>query len=348
MTPPVAKRFEKHDKVVGIFYLALLKQILADANLPFTGYDGPEQDLNEPHKRISLMQLFRASYASLKNAPPGLGFDYGKQLNLIAADAVGQLIMSCNTLGEAFEAIRRFHVLLSICLRIECRYHGDTVAVQFHDYYPLATPSPLRWFCSEALFTSLQRQACWLTGERLAYRQIRLPYARPPHWQRYQQEFNCEISYDADCHEVSFDRAFLQQPILTANAQLRDLKNRECERALRRWQSRFSVKEQVQSILARSCPEFPTLEQVAQQLHTSRSCLYRKLQNSRTSYQCLINDFKRQQSIELLRDTPLPIHEIAERLGFSDASSFRRAFKNWTGRQPSSLRMPQQGARQAQ
>jgi len=338
MTAPIPLRPEKHEPIVGTFYLALLKQVLENRGYTLQGYQGPPEDLQDPYKRVSLATFYKVCFRSLADLPGGLGFDYGEQLNLIAADRVGQLIMSSATLGEAFMYLRRFHVLLSICCRVESQEGGDSAYIRFRDFYPVHTPPTLCWFASEALYTSLRVQASWLSGRPLRYRRVAVPFARPDHGDRYEAMFECPVEFGAPVHEVEFDRAYLDLAVLSGNAQLCAQKRRQCERALHRWQSRFSVKEQVETILEKTCPEFPTLDQVAHQLNTSRSCLYRKLQHNRTSYQCLINEFKRKRSVVLLKNTPMTVCEIAEQLGFSDASSFRRAFKSWTGLQPSALR----------
>jgi transcriptional regulator GlxA family with amidase domain len=41
---------------------------------------------------------------------------------------------------------------------------------------------------------------------------------------------------------------------------------------------------------------------------------------------------------ELLENTHLGIKQVAERVGFADATSFRKAFRKWTGRAPSDFR----------
>lgn len=41
---------------------------------------------------------------------------------------------------------------------------------------------------------------------------------------------------------------------------------------------------------------------------------------------------------ELVRDPALTLAEVAFRVGFSDAATFSRAFKRWTGLPPGALR----------
>jgi hypothetical protein len=45
--------------------------------------------------------------------------------------------------------------------------------------------------------------------------------------------------------------------------------------------------------------------------------------------------------IELLENTRMSIDQVAERVGFADATSFRKAFKKWTGGAPSDFRSGQ-------
>jgi AraC-like DNA-binding protein len=42
---------------------------------------------------------------------------------------------------------------------------------------------------------------------------------------------------------------------------------------------------------------------------------------------------------ELLENTHLAMDQIAERVGFADAVSFRKAFKKWTGCSPTDFRL---------
>jgi AraC-like DNA-binding protein len=52
----------------------------------------------------------------------------------------------------------------------------------------------------------------------------------------------------------------------------------------------------------------------------------------------LLGSLRQQRALALLEDTSLSMSEIAERLGFSDLSSFSQAFKRWFGVSPSHRR----------
>lgn len=335
-------QFSKTEKVVGIFYLSLLKHVLDEAGYSLRGFQGTHEDLHDPHQRISLQTLFRVSLRSLGDLPGGLGFKYGHKLNLVAADTVGQVLMSSANLQEALCYLQRYHPLLSVCLNITPFTQGDKINLHFEHLYPPGIHEVLRWFVSEALLTSVVRQAEWLTGKQLPLVRIGLPYAAPKHAHLYRSEFACEVDFDAPTHQLVFDAHYLDYPILTANAELCALKARHCDAALRRRHQHFTFATRVKTRLAETYPVFPTIEEMAEQFHTSRSCLYRRLQEEHTSYQQLVNEIKREASLSLLRETMMTVGEISEKLGFSDASSFRRAFKNWTGMQPSSVRQLKQ------
>jgi len=326
------------DEVVGVLYLSVLKNVLETEGFKLRGYSGSLSDLSDYRKRVTPRNLYNALTQSLDGVPHGIGFKFGKQLNLVAADTVGQLIMSSATLMQALKSVQYYHLLLSISLNFESEIKGHDAVIRFDRLYHRSLPLTLQWFATEALLSCCQHQARWLTGESLSFQRICLPYSKPAHSKLYDVNLSCDVEFEAPYHEVSFKKNVLDLPILTANEQVRIIKSQHCHAALKRCERRFSINARVNTILAKTYPNFPTLAELAKQLHTSRSCLYRKLQMNQTSYQCLINEFKKNKSMCLLRGTLLTISEIAEKLGFSDASSFRRAFKSWTGVQPSSIR----------
>jgi AraC-like DNA-binding protein len=77
-----------------------------------------------------------------------------------------------------------------------------------------------------------------------------------------------------------------------------------------------------------------TLEEVAAELGMSRRTLTRQLSVEGTTFQALKDDVRREQAIEMIRNSNEPIAQIAHDLGFSDTSSFYRAFRSWTGTTP--------------
>jgi len=332
--------FSMDDEVIGILYVSVLKKILEAKGYRLKAYGGCKDSLSNYRKRVSPSAWFQILEKSLAEVPGGIGFCYGGELNLIAADTVGQLIMSSSNLNQAFQSLKHFNLLLSLSLKLDVKVEGSVSIIQFKGLYPLKYPIPeyIKWFLVETFITCVVQQAKWLTGNNIPINCVRLPYDRPAHDRDYESYFNCDISYGHSVAEVEIDTAILDMPVLTANEQIRTIKAEQCQAVLNSWKGQFSIKDRVKAILVHTYPNFPTLEELAKHLNTSRSCLYRKLQESETNYQALINEFKKGMSIRLLRETNLSAGDIAEKMGFSDASSFRRAFKAWTGLQPSFIR----------
>lgn len=81
-------------------------------------------------------------------------------------------------------------------------------------------------------------------------------------------------------------------------------------------------------------------KQLCQQLGISHATLHRALKNSGTHFRVLLDREKLQRATYWLSVQQVSIEETAERLGYSDASNFRRAFKKWAGCCPSEIRAP--------
>jgi len=77
---------------------------------------------------------------------------------------------------------------------------------------------------------------------------------------------------------------------------------------------------------------------VAAALGISNRTLVRKLGVAAVSYQQLFEGVRFSVSRTLLRETNLAFAEIAEALGYNEASSFTRAFQRWAGMSPSAWR----------
>ena len=338
--------YDFDDPVVSTLYLKLLMQIV-EQHFP----DATDEQtltrlnsaLNAPsNKRISFRTLSNGFLTLLTPKTAGVGFRYGEKLNLIAADSLGQLVMSCSTAKESVAVIKHFRLLLGIPFDFDLEYpypaKPGSAHVAFHALYNKHYPESLNWFISEALFSVIQQQARWLTGNALRFECLYFPYPKPSHYEQYQRYFECPCIFGAKTHAAEFAAEIMTLPILTANEVLKTDKLTLCEQALESIEKRFHPMQRLQVLFKRRFPAIPCIDEAAQELGMSRSALHRKLQDENTSYQCLLNDYKRRKSEQLLTQTNHTISEIAEQIGFSDSSTFRRAFKAWTGLQPSQLR----------
>ncbi len=83
---------------------------------------------------------------------------------------------------------------------------------------------------------------------------------------------------------------------------------------------------------------FPDFSEICEKLNMTPQTLRRRLKEGNTRYQEIKDAIRKDASVYYLSKPDLSIDEIALLMGFSEASSFHRAFKKWTGKTPSAFR----------
>jgi AraC-like DNA-binding protein len=95
------------------------------------------------------------------------------------------------------------------------------------------------------------------------------------------------------------------------------------------------VKQRIRTLVAeREVSE----DMVATPFNMSPRHLRRKLSETQTSYEKLLDEVRMELAIRLIQDGKLNLGRIAFELGFLDPSSFTRAFRRWTGMSPTNFR----------
>jgi AraC-like DNA-binding protein len=77
---------------------------------------------------------------------------------------------------------------------------------------------------------------------------------------------------------------------------------------------------------------------IAEALHMTPRNLHRKLHKENTSFKLLLTEIRKELAQQYIQDRSKTLTEISYLLGFSEASSFSRAYKGWTGQAPSEAR----------
>jgi AraC-like DNA-binding protein len=162
-------------------------------------------------------------------------------------------------------------------------------------------------------------------------------FAQPDYLSRFPPAEVARLRFDQPRHRLVFDAAYLDLPIVTADPAAYRTALELCERQLVEREPGALLVQRVNRELFAADGGVRTSVQVARSLGMAERTLKRRLAEQGTSYSELLDRQRQTRALELLR-TDWSIEEVADRLGYSDAANFTRAFRRWTGKSPRAVR----------
>ncbi|MBY6365355.1 AraC family transcriptional regulator [Rhodococcoides corynebacterioides] len=193
---------------------------------------------------------------------------------------------------------------------------------------------------AEFLLILWHRFSAWLIGRRLKPTAVHLPFPEPafPSWRTYDDIFGVHVTFDAEVGALEFDEALLASPLVRNEADLEDYLRESPNLLYSERDYGSSASAVVRRALALGASGRATsTADIAAMLSISVPHLRRVLRQEGTSLGRLREDVLRDAAIAGL-ERGETAEELSARLGFSEPSAFRRAFKRWTGRTPGSYR----------
>ena len=147
------------------------------------------------------------------------------------------------------------------------------------------------------------------------------------------------VDYEAEANTLTFEESLLSRPMpQAAPRRFRDLACALSERA-GQLQRQGSLASRVRMALAARIGAGPVDQtEIARTLGLSRRSLRRHLADEGLHFADLLGECRDQSARALLDRTALGIPEIADRLGYSEASGCERAFRRRTGETPAAYR----------
>jgi AraC-like DNA-binding protein len=172
------------------------------------------------------------------------------------------------------------------------------------------------------------------TGETLS--PLRLELVQPRQNTRaLEQHFGCPIVTGTTRNALIFRAADATRPFITRNAELLEMLAPQFDQQLKEIASQDSLSELVRTaIQQRLTGHRPSIEEISKDLHMSSRTLQRRLQESGSSYQRVLDEARRQMARYYLGNSLLELNEAAYLLGYEDSNSFVRAFRTWEGIPP--------------
>jgi len=198
-------------------------------------------------------------------------------------------------------------------------------------------PSPRH--ATEMAFGWIVEVSRRVTGKSHAPESMAFEHSAPADVSEHERLFGCPVTFDAPATELVFERSVLDLPTASYDPELVAILDRHLRALDEKLPSRETLLKRVRAEAMKLLPTGDaTIEHIASALGQSSRSLQRKLHDDGLTFQGVLDDLKHDLAEEYLRERTHSIAEIALLLGFSDQSTFHRAFVRWTGRTPGDVR----------
>ena len=334
----------KHFRVAGMLATRLeeagvsVSTVLRRAALPNDLFQQTRILVSTPE----LFALWRAIADVSKDASVGLKL--GTETKTERFHPMGLAALSTESFGAAIQHMAHYKKL-SAPEEILHEHADNEWSIRF--VWTLAVeaePAVLVEHCFAWVLT-IARQG---TGQKISPLRVELVQPRT-HLKALERYFGCPVVCGAARNALVFRSSDAALPFVTRNAELLDMLAPQFEAEL---QQRAAKEDSFVGLVRgaiqqRLTGHRPIIEDIAQDLRLSPRTLQRRLQELGSSFQRVLDDARHEMARYYLQNSVLELAEAAYLLGYEDANSFARAFRNWEGVPPKHWRETHQGSTDA-
>lgn len=298
-----------------------------------------EEDLSDQDNRIPV-----AAYQALigtaitQTGDTALLLRHTLETRLETMSVVGQIVHASASLRHSIDQLNRYlHLMGDVELppgvaRFELQRSADGLWIVDHLILP---PDRASWSeVSFARFISEFRRSFPEATFEIA---MEVTYPPPPHVDQYPDLFQVPVQFNATRNALQIDPVWdsPDTEFEPGNAYAFGVFTRHADEMLAKLQADASIRGQIEAqILPKLHEGSISMDGIARDIAMSRQTLYRRLKEEGITFAEIHDDLRQRMAMEYLEGQKVTVNETAYLLGFSEASSFVRAFKRWTGLSP--------------
>ncbi|NKX44462.1 AraC family transcriptional regulator [Roseibacterium sp. KMU-115] len=265
----------------------------------------------------------------------------GASMRLDEYGALGLAFKAATTLGGSFQRVERYARLWTSVVEYELRPDRRGTLFILHRSGERRLGLRLSNEATLASTVSIARQVCPVPVAPL---EVLVRHPAPRSTAGHDDHFGCPVRFGAELDAILFSRETLARPNILGDEGISRYLISHLDAELSEIAEEAPLvaraKDAIAQALSGGAPRMPD---IARGLGLSARSFHRRLAEHGMSFQTLTEDTRRDLAEGLLRDESHSLAEIAFLTGFSEQSSFTRAFKRWVGTTPASYRKDRMG-----
>jgi AraC-like DNA-binding protein len=270
---------------------------------------------------------------------PHIGLHLGEHMPLYRGQVLEYLFTSSPTFGEGLKRSMNFHRLLSDALTGELVVDGDQA------YLRTLTDRKASRHFTECFAAGMIKFCKFVTDNHFRPLAIHTEHSEGASPEEYRRIYGCDVTLGCSEYRLYFNKEVLDFRIWQAEPRLLRLHEQIAQEQLAELQ-RFDLVSEVKRAIGEMLESGDTsLESVARRLGLPPRRLRSQLAEANTSFNQILADYRSRLARRLLARTDEPIEQIVYLTGFSEPSTFYRAFKRWTNETPVEYRKRKQQGR---
>ena len=294
-----------------------------------------QKDLRTPH---SAQKLFWDAISDVSQ-DPDIGLHLGEKLPVFRGQVIEYLFLSSPNFGEGLKRALNYQRLISDAVHATLHVEGDVAYLS----NPGITSSIHHLLV--CVFMGVLKFFDYITEGGFKPQLIEFDFPEPNYVAEYKRVFACELRFGCCQNRLFFSPKVLEIPSLHAEPELLILHEQLASEYVAKLEKQDFV-GQVNRIIGELLESGnANLETVAERLGIKPRALRTRLAEVDTNFNQLLADYRCNLAKRLLAKTDESIDEIVYLTGFSEPSTFYRAFKRWTDLTPIEYRKARQGQR---
>lgn len=271
---------------------------------------------------------------------PALLAKHAVETQLEKISVVGLIVGSAASLPDAMQQLNRYATLM---VDIDIMESGprfsvsrDGSEVWIIDNRPDPNRSPA---LTEAAFGRFIGEFRRNLPEHPFAVRIEMTHAKPAHADELEQLLQCPITFGRMRNAMQIAPEWLSRPFENTSRYVFGIFSEKADALLQDLAREDSIRARVEAGLMPGLHKGEaSIDAIASELGMSRATLYRRLKQEGTTFAEVADELRCRMASDYLSARKVSVNEAAYLVGFSEASSFVRAFRRWTGQTPTEYR----------